>query len=151
VSDCGKKISKLSFNIEFCYKFDLVCDRSNIASLTKSVHMLRYFISGLVFAYYSGKYGRRPLVWISFTLEILSIISCSLSVNIIQYITSRLPESVVLVDLKVFMLCVGFIIKNIWINSLSLNRSHNNIMQALNVRDLNIVQKLLYFLVLVGF
>jgi MFS family permease len=51
--------------------------------------MLGYFVSGLVFAYYSDKYGRRPLVWLSFTLEILSIISCSLSVNIIQYSISR--------------------------------------------------------------
>ena len=74
---------------QFDYQFDLVCDRSNLASLTQSAFMLGYFVSGLVFAYYSDKYGRRPLVWLSITLEVLSIISCSLSVNIIQYSISR--------------------------------------------------------------
>jgi MFS family permease len=66
-----------------------VCDRSHYTSLTQSVFMLGYLVSGLVFSYYSDKYGRRPLVWLSFTLEILSIISCSLSVNIVQYLISQ--------------------------------------------------------------
>ncbi len=66
-----------------------MCDRSNLASLTQSAFMLGYFVAGLVFAYYSDKYGRRPLVWLSFTSVILSVISCSLSVNIKQYTISR--------------------------------------------------------------
>ncbi len=71
-----------------------MCNRSNLASLTQSAFMLGYFVAGLIFVYYSDKYGRRPLVWLSFTLEILSIISCSLSVNIIQYTISRFVNGI---------------------------------------------------------
>ena len=66
-----------------------MCDRTNLASLTQSVFMLGYLVSGFVFAYYSDKYGRRPLVWISFAFEILALISCSLSINITQYLISQ--------------------------------------------------------------
>jgi MFS family permease len=79
---------------QFDYQFDLVCDRSDLASLTQSYFMSGYLVSGLVFSYYSDKYGRRPVVWLSFTLEILALLSCSLSVNITQYSISRFLNGV---------------------------------------------------------
>ncbi len=79
---------------QFDYQFDLVCDRSNLASLTQSYFMLGYMVSGLVFSYYSDKYGRRPVVWLSFTLEILALLSCSLSANITQYSIFRFLNGV---------------------------------------------------------
>ena len=70
-------------------QFDLVCERSNYASFTQSCFMLGYVVSGLVICQFSDKYGRRPMVWFSYTLEVFAIISCGLSVNIYQYIVSR--------------------------------------------------------------
>ncbi len=81
--------------------------------------MLGYFVAGLVFAYYSDKYGRRPLVWFSFTLEILSIISCSLSVNIIQYTISRFVTGVGSSGLRMGLFAMReFYLKKMSINSL---------------------------------
>ncbi|CAG2114873.1 unnamed protein product, partial [Medioppia subpectinata] len=42
------------------YQFNLVCDRKHFASFTQTAYMLGYAVSGLIFAHYSDKYGRRP-------------------------------------------------------------------------------------------
>ncbi|CAG2168371.1 unnamed protein product [Oppiella nova] len=69
--------------------FDLVCERTNYASLTQSFFMLGYVASGFVISYYSDKYGRRPMIYLSYSIEVLAIISCAFSYNIYQYIISR--------------------------------------------------------------
>ena len=51
--------------------------------------MLGYFVSGLVFAHYSDKYGRRPIAWLSLTIEVLGILLSGVSVNIYMYGISR--------------------------------------------------------------
>ena len=51
--------------------------------------MLGYVISGLVFAHYSDKYGRRPITWLSISLEVFAILMSGLSVNVYMYAVSR--------------------------------------------------------------
>ena len=70
-------------------KFDLVCDRSYLASLSQSLYMSGYIIAGTLMAYLSDKYGRRPLAIYCFIIEIAANISCALSPTIIQYLISR--------------------------------------------------------------
>lgn len=52
--------------------------------------MMGYLVSGLILSPLPDKYGRRPLCWVYFAIEIISMISCALSVNIHQYIIFRL-------------------------------------------------------------
>ncbi|CAG2118571.1 unnamed protein product, partial [Medioppia subpectinata] len=78
------------FHKSIITEFDLVCDRSNYASLTQSFYMLGYLVSGLILSFLPDKYGRRPLCWIYFLIEVISLIACALSVNIYQYIIFRL-------------------------------------------------------------
>lgn len=51
--------------------------------------MFGYLVTGLVLSQFADKYGRKPLVWVSFVVEILSLVSCGLSVNVTQYAISR--------------------------------------------------------------
>ena len=51
--------------------------------------MLGFAASGLVFAYYSDKYGRRPITWLCLLIEIMGIILSGLSPNIYMYGVSR--------------------------------------------------------------
>ncbi|CAG2173859.1 unnamed protein product [Oppiella nova] len=51
--------------------------------------MLGYVISGLVFSHYSDKYGRRPIVWLGFTIELTGILLCAVSPNIYFYSIAR--------------------------------------------------------------
>ncbi|CAG2162653.1 unnamed protein product [Oppiella nova] len=72
------------------YMYDLVCDRSNYASLSQSLYMFGFLITGLILSQFADKYGRKPLVWVSFIIEIIALTSSALSVNITQYSISRL-------------------------------------------------------------
>ncbi|CAG2179530.1 unnamed protein product [Oppiella nova] len=58
--------------------------------------MLGYVISGLVFSHYSDKYGRRPIVWLGFTIELTGILSCAVSPNIYFYSIARFLVGMVL-------------------------------------------------------
>ncbi|CAG2171076.1 unnamed protein product [Oppiella nova] len=58
--------------------------------------MLGYVISGLVFSHYSDKYGRRPIVWLGFIIELTGILSCAVSPNIYFYLIGRFLMGMVL-------------------------------------------------------
>ncbi|CAG2162928.1 unnamed protein product [Oppiella nova] len=66
-----------------------VCHRAHLASMSQVFYMLGYFVSGLIFSHYSDKYGRRPIIFTSFIIEIIGIVSCILSPNIYFYSISR--------------------------------------------------------------
>ncbi|CAG2166906.1 unnamed protein product [Oppiella nova] len=66
-----------------------ICDRANFASFSQTLFMLGYVISGLVFSHYSDKYGRRPIVWLGFTIELTGILLCAVSPNIYYYSIAR--------------------------------------------------------------
>ena len=51
--------------------------------------MLSYIISGLVLAHLQDRFGRRPIIWGSMSIEFLGILGCFFSVNMYQYIISR--------------------------------------------------------------
>ncbi|XP_054165996.1 organic cation transporter protein-like, partial [Oppia nitens] len=80
---------RTQFGNSIITEFDLVCSRSNFASISQTLFMLGYVVSGLVFAHYSDKYGRRPIVWLSFSIEIFGILLCALSTNIYFYSFAR--------------------------------------------------------------
>ena len=70
----------------------MVCDRSYLPSLTQTAYMCGYIFGGL-FAFLSDKFGRRKIILVSYTVNIIGIISCAFSVNIYQYIFSRFLQS----------------------------------------------------------
>ena len=57
--------------------------------MTQSVFMLGYVVSGLVFAHYSDKYGRRPITWLSMSIELIGILLSGVSTNIYMYSFAR--------------------------------------------------------------
>ncbi|CAG2164959.1 unnamed protein product [Oppiella nova] len=71
------------------YQFNLVCDRTLYASYSQTAYMLGYILSGLVLSHYSDKYGRRPIIWVAFTFEIVGILACVLAPNIYLYSLAR--------------------------------------------------------------
>ncbi|XP_054165993.1 organic cation transporter protein-like [Oppia nitens] len=84
------KFNSQEFDKSIISEFNLVCDRSNLASLTQSFYMLGYVVSGLILSSLPDRYGRRPLCYIYFLIEIIALIACALSVNVYQYIIFRL-------------------------------------------------------------
>jgi len=62
----------------------------SIPAALKILIIADYILAGTIFAYASDNYERRPVVIIAFLLEITASISCALSINIIQYLISRL-------------------------------------------------------------
>ena len=73
-------------------QFDLVCDRSYLASLTQTAYMSGYVLAGLL-SFLSDKFGRRKIMLYSYTINAIGCLSCGFSVNIYQYIISRFIES----------------------------------------------------------
>ena len=70
----------------------MVCDRSYLASLSQSAYMCGYVLAGC-FAFLSDKFGRRPMILICCVIEVIAYLSCAFSINITQYIISRLFQS----------------------------------------------------------
>ncbi|CAG2100137.1 unnamed protein product [Medioppia subpectinata] len=81
--------NRTQFHKTIITEFDLVCDRANYAPLTQSCFIMGYVFSGLIVSHFSDKYGRRPVVFICYAIEILGVISCAFSYNIYQYLISR--------------------------------------------------------------
>jgi len=73
-------------------QFDLVCDRSYLASLTQTAYMSGYVLAGLL-SFLSDKFGRRKIILYSYTINAIGCLSCAFSINIYQYIISRFIES----------------------------------------------------------
>ncbi|RWS22110.1 organic cation transporter protein-like protein, partial [Leptotrombidium deliense] len=70
-------------------EWDLVCDRSWLASAASSAYQLGYAVSALLFGYLSDKYGRLPILKIAFILEIVSGFCQALSLSIEMFMISR--------------------------------------------------------------
>ncbi|XP_054158725.1 organic cation transporter protein-like [Oppia nitens] len=71
-------------------QWHLICNRRELSSLTESLHMLGYGMGAIIFGYLSGRFGRKPVLWIAIILEVLAGLSSALSVNIIHFSISRL-------------------------------------------------------------
>ncbi|RWS14788.1 organic cation transporter protein-like isoform X1 [Dinothrombium tinctorium] len=88
--------AKLAKNNETlqCYevntpKFDLTCDRAWLASLTQSSYMAGSMLAVIGLGQASDRWGRLPIIWLGFLIEILAAASCTFSFNIYQYLISR--------------------------------------------------------------
>ncbi|XP_054158727.1 organic cation transporter protein-like [Oppia nitens] len=71
-------------------EWHLICDRRELSSLTQSLLMLGYALGAIGCGYLSGRFGRKPVLWLTILLEIMAGLSSALSVNIIHFSLSRL-------------------------------------------------------------
>ncbi|RWS18389.1 organic cation transporter protein-like protein, partial [Leptotrombidium deliense] len=69
--------------------FDLTCGRSWLASMTQSAYMAGSMVAVVGLGQASDNFGRLPIIWGSFFVEIIAAISLTFSVNIYQYLISR--------------------------------------------------------------
>ncbi|CAG2100135.1 unnamed protein product [Medioppia subpectinata] len=99
--------NRTQFRKTIITEFDLVCNRANYASLTQSCFIMGYVFSGLIVSHFSDKYGRRPVVFICYAIEILGVISCALSYNIYQYLISRFLTGLGYSGLNGALFCSG--------------------------------------------
>ncbi|KAI1286803.1 Organic cation transporter protein [Halotydeus destructor] len=87
---CDKWVFDRSvFELTIIEEWNLVCDRSWIASLTQSVYMAAIIVSALLFGYLSDIYGRKVVLWIVLILEIVSGLACAFSPSILAFTVSR--------------------------------------------------------------
>ncbi|RWS24126.1 organic cation transporter protein-like protein [Leptotrombidium deliense] len=70
-------------------EWNLVCDRSWLASAAASSYQFGYAVSALLFGYLSDKYGRLPIMKIAIILEIVSGFCQALSLSIEMFMISR--------------------------------------------------------------
>ncbi|XP_054158726.1 organic cation transporter protein-like [Oppia nitens] len=71
-------------------EWHLICNRRELSSLTQSLHMLGYGLGAIIFGYLSGRFGRKPVLWMTVTLELLAGLSSGLAINVIHFTLSRL-------------------------------------------------------------
>ena len=71
-------------------EFDLVCDRSWLASMTQTIHQIGYAIAGVVFGLISDRYGRVFSEKIAVSLEVVMGLIQAFSPNMTVYMISRL-------------------------------------------------------------
>jgi MFS family permease len=65
----------------YLFQWDLVCDRSSLASLSKSVVFAGYLIGVLFGGILSDKFGRRPIVYFPSVLcNILALVASFVNV-----------------------------------------------------------------------
>ena len=70
-------------------EWDLVCDKSWLASFSQSSYMIGMMVSTILFGYLSDKYGRRPIILLGIVIEILAGFSSAFSYSWIQFLISR--------------------------------------------------------------
>ena len=70
-------------------EWDLVCDKSWLASFSQSSYMIGMMVSTILFGFLSDKYGRRPVIMIGIVIEILAGLSSAFSYSIYQFLASR--------------------------------------------------------------
>lgn len=70
-------------------EYDLVCDRSWLASLAVSVYQMGYAVSAIGVGLLSDKKGRSMAMRTSVCLEIVASLSQALSLNIYHFLFSR--------------------------------------------------------------
>lgn len=57
--------------------------------MSQSVYMIGYVFGAVIFGYFSDRYGRLAMIWISVAIEIVAGISSALSVNMTHFMISR--------------------------------------------------------------
>lgn len=75
--------------IDLFFQFNLVCDRSWLASIAQSAHQLGYGVSGITFGLLSDKFGRRLSFRSAVLLEILAGFGQAFSPNMTVFIIAR--------------------------------------------------------------
>ncbi|CAL1293372.1 unnamed protein product [Larinioides sclopetarius] len=70
-------------------KWNLVCDREWLISMSKSIFIAGVFLSSTLFAYLTDKFGRKPLILVSNVLAITGGISCIFSNSFLMFAISR--------------------------------------------------------------
>ncbi|GBO20296.1 Solute carrier family 22 member 7, partial [Araneus ventricosus] len=70
-------------------QWNLVCDRGWLVSMSKSIFVTGYLLSSTLFAYFTDKFGRKPLILACNILAIVSGFSCLFSTSFLMFAISR--------------------------------------------------------------
>ncbi|GBM57807.1 Organic cation transporter protein [Araneus ventricosus] len=92
-------------------KFNLVCDREWLISMSKSIFIAGYFVSNIIFGYLSDKIGRRPVIVLSDVIAVIAALTCAFSTSYFMFVVCRffIAAGVLGVDNTVFVLLMEII------------------------------------------
>lgn len=82
-------VDTLVFGRTLTSEYGLVCENSYLASVSQSLYVLGYFIASLVAGYYSDRYGRKPVLWISVVGELIFGLMCAFTFSMWFFMVSR--------------------------------------------------------------
>ncbi|GBM57804.1 Organic cation transporter protein [Araneus ventricosus] len=92
-------------------KFNMVCDKGWLVSISKSVFISGYFVSNTLFGYLSDKFGRRPVLAISDAVAVVAAIICAFSISYPMFLVCRffIAAGVMGMDTTAFVLLMEIV------------------------------------------
>ncbi|CAL1299090.1 unnamed protein product [Larinioides sclopetarius] len=92
-------------------KFNLVCNREWLISMSKSIFIAGYIAANTIFGYLSDKIGRRPVIILSDAIAVTAALGCAFSTSYIMFAVCRffIAVGVLGVDNTVFVLMLEII------------------------------------------
>ncbi|CAL1299082.1 unnamed protein product [Larinioides sclopetarius] len=92
-------------------KFNLVCNREWLISMSKSIFIAGYFVSNIIFGYLSDKIGRRPVIVLSDAIAVIAAVACAFSTSYYMFVICRffIAAGVLGVDNTIFVLLMEII------------------------------------------
>ncbi|CAL1299081.1 unnamed protein product [Larinioides sclopetarius] len=92
-------------------KFNMVCDKEWLVSISKSVFIAGYFVSNSLFGYLSDKFGRKPVIALSDTVAVVASIICAFSISYPMFLVCRffIAAGVMGTDTAAFVLLMEII------------------------------------------
>ncbi|KAF8778450.1 organic cation transporter protein-like [Argiope bruennichi] len=92
-------------------KFNLVCSREWLISMSKAIFIAGYFVSNTIFGFLSDKIGRRPVVVLSDVIAVIAAIACVFSTSYHMFVLCRffIAAGVLGVDNTMFVLLMEII------------------------------------------
>lgn len=71
------------------FKWDVVCDRAWLSSLSPSLYQVGLGIGSIVFGFLSDRFGRKPVLWLSFVIDFFASLSIITAFSMTQYLITR--------------------------------------------------------------
>ena len=70
-------------------EFQLICDNSYLSSISQSLYVLGYFVASIVAGYCSDRYGRKPVLWVGVTGELVFGLACAFTPSMWFFMIGR--------------------------------------------------------------